>query len=358
MDPNGMPDRSSAWVHVTPAEAGFADDIGARLDDAVCSGRTWNLHGIVIVRRGRLVLERYYDGEDYCWGRPLGHVTFGPETLHDLRSVTKSITSLLYGIALAQGRVPPPQSPLLAQFPEYPDLAADPKRSPITVGHVLSMTMGTDWNEQLPYTTPENSEIAMELAPDRYRFVLERRVVEPPGRNWIYSGGATALVGHMIARGTGRPLPEFARSVLFDPLGIGESVWTAGSDGIASAASGLRLAPRDLARIGQMIVQRGQWQGSEVVPARWLDAAFEKRTTCDPARDFGYHWYTGTAAVGAGARPERWVGAIGNGGQRLYVLPGIDLSVVFTAGNYDTPDQWKPPTIALREIILPALKPD
>jgi CubicO group peptidase (beta-lactamase class C family) len=311
----------------------------------------------VIVRRGRLVLERYYDGQDYCWGQPLGHVAFGPDTLHDLRSVTKSVTSLLYGIALAQGRVPPPEARLLAQFPDYPDLMADPKRSAITVGHVLSMTMGTDWNEQLPYTTPENSEIAMELAPDRYRFVLERGVVEPPGRNWIYSGGATALIGHMIARGTGRPLPEFARSVLFDPLGIGESVWTAGSDGIASAASGLRLVPRDLARIGQMIVQRGQWQGSEVVSPRWLDAAFEKRATCDPARDFGYHWYTGTAAVGAAVTHARWVGAIGNGGQRLYVLPELDLSVVFTAGNYDTPDQWKPPTIALREIILPALKP-
>jgi CubicO group peptidase (beta-lactamase class C family) len=354
-----MPDRSAAyWAHITPVEAGFAKDIGEQLDAAVASRRTWNLHGIVIARRGRLVLERYYAGDDYSWGQPLGRVAFGPDTLHDLRSVTKSVTSLLYGIALAQGRVPPPEAPLLAQFPEYPDLAADPKRAAITVGHVLSMTMGTDWNEQLPYTTPENSEFAMELAPDRYRYVLERAVVEPPGKTWIYSGGATALLGHMIARGTGHPLHAFARAALFDPLGIGDSVWTAGSDGIVSAASGLRLVPRDLARIGQMIVQRGQWQGHEIVPESWLDAAFTKRTTCDPLRDFGYHWYTGTAAVGSAGAQERWIGAIGNGGQRLYVLPRLELSVVFAAGNYDTPDKWKPPTIAFREIILPALTPD
>ena len=101
-----------------------------------------------------------------------------------------------------------------------------------------------------------------------------------------WGGGSGTAAGHYATvngirlyyedRGTGRPLHAFARAVLFDPLGIGESVWAAGSDGIASAASGLRLVPRDLARIGQMIVQRGQWQGREVVPGAWLDAAFTK----------------------------------------------------------------------------------
>ena len=127
--------------------------------------------------------------------RPLGSVTFGPDTLHDLRSVTKSIVGLLYGIALDRGLVPSPDAPLLAQFPEYPDLAADPQRAHLTVMNALNMTLGMEWDEQLPYADPTNSEIAMERVPDRYRFILDRPFVAVPGERWIYSGGAVALLG-------------------------------------------------------------------------------------------------------------------------------------------------------------------
>ncbi len=105
------------------------------------------MHAVIVVRGGRLVLERYFEGTDDARGKPLGVVRFGPDTLHDLRSVSKSIVGLLYGIALVQGKVPPPEQPLMQSFPEYPDLAADPGRQRLTLHHVLSMTMGTDWDE-------------------------------------------------------------------------------------------------------------------------------------------------------------------------------------------------------------------
>src|SRR5437870_13306132 len=92
------------WQKAAPADAGFAPDIESRLDKLITSGRAWKLHGVVILRKGALVLERYDAGEDEVWGRPIGHVAFGPETLHDLRSVTKSILGLLYGLALARGK--------------------------------------------------------------------------------------------------------------------------------------------------------------------------------------------------------------------------------------------------------------
>jgi CubicO group peptidase (beta-lactamase class C family) len=97
------------WLSISPDEAGFASDLEARLDKAVAEKRVWNLHGVVIVRRGRLVLERYFEGDDNARGRPLGKVAFKPDTLHDLRSASKSIVGLLYGIALAYGKVPPPE---------------------------------------------------------------------------------------------------------------------------------------------------------------------------------------------------------------------------------------------------------
>jgi CubicO group peptidase (beta-lactamase class C family) len=336
------------WQSVAPADAGFAPDLEARLDKLIADKRAWNLHGVVVVRGGRLVLERYFTGPDWAIIRDLGHVTFGPDTLHDMRSVTKSIVGLLYGIALEQEKVPPPEAPLFASFPDYADLAAGRER--LTIHHVLTMTMATDWDEMtVPYSNPANSEIAMEFAPDRYRYVLERRVVGEPGGRWSYSGGATALLGRIIAQGTGKPLPDFAREVLFDPLGIGPTEWFSGRDGVHSAASGLRMTPRDLARIGMMMAGGGMAGDRRVVPAPWIARSTEPVVAVDFWR-FGYHWYIGD--VEFGPRRERCWGAFGNGGQRLWVLPSLQIAVAITAGNYNTTDQWLPPTRLLYEVVL------
>src|SRR5215813_7156797 len=125
-----------------------------RLDETLKAGQANGLHAVVVVRDGRTLLEYYGTDEDFTWGTSLGVVAFGPETLHDIRSVTKSITALLYGIALGEGRVPDPAEPLLRQFPEYPDLVADPERAGITVEHALTMSLGLEWREDVPYDNP------------------------------------------------------------------------------------------------------------------------------------------------------------------------------------------------------------
>ena len=208
------------WTVAKPEAAGFAPDLGTRLAAGIRSGLLRGLHGIVVSRGDSIVLERYYTGADEAWGRPLGHVEFSRAQLHDLRSVTKSIVGLLYGIALDRGLVPDPSAPLLAQFPEYSDLAVDPARSQLTIGQALSMTLGLEWDEQRPYSDPANSEIAMENAADRYRYALDRPFAATPGARWIYSGGAVALIGGIIAKGSGKPLADFAQETLFAPLGI------------------------------------------------------------------------------------------------------------------------------------------
>ena len=120
------------WLSVSPGEAGFRSDVEALLDKAITEKRVWNLHGVVIVGKGRLVLERYFQGDDSARGRPLGEVGFRADTLHDLRSVSKSIVGLLYGIALADGKVPPPDAQLLPHSlntqtsPPTPHAAAGP----------------------------------------------------------------------------------------------------------------------------------------------------------------------------------------------------------------------------------------
>jgi CubicO group peptidase (beta-lactamase class C family) len=312
------PTALADWESVAPEQAGFAPDLADRLDRAVRNGRLSNLHAMVVARGGRLVLERYYDGPDERWGEPLGTVSFGPKVKHDLRSVSKSIVGLLYGIALADGQVPAPDQPLVDHFP-YPDLAADPARRRVRIAHALSMTLGTEWDETLPYTDPRNSEIAMEMAPDRYRFVLERPTVAEPGSRWVYNGGATALLAHLIAEGTGRQLHEYAQEKLFAPLGITDTEWVLGSNGEPAAASGLRMRPRDLARVGQLVLDQGRAGDRQLVPAAWLDASFEPRVPSEADLAYGYQWWLWPRESRANGR--RWMAGFGNGGQRLTIMP-------------------------------------
>jgi CubicO group peptidase (beta-lactamase class C family) len=124
----------------------------------------------------------------------------------------------------------------------------------------------------------------------------------------------------------------------------------AGADGVASPASGLRLRPRDLARIGQLVLARGQWAGREIVPAAWLAAALRPQVRIAEDFDYGYQWYLGTLNAPGGG-PVRWVGGMGNGGQRLFVIAALDLVVAITAGNYDGDDQSTTPTAVLDEVV-------
>src|ERR1700744_1071518 len=346
---------ATALEPAAPEIMGFAPGLTERFATLQDAGRLLNVHGVVALRRGRLVFERYMAGTDVAWDRPLGNVEFTADTLHDMRSVAKSIVGRLYGIALGNSHVPVPDQPLLAQFPEYADLAKDPDKARLTIAHALTMTMALKWNEDLPWV--HSDEVEMEKAPDRYRFVLERPMLGAPGKGYIYNGGATALLGRLIERGTGLDLHGFAKTALFEPLGIGASEWGNGTDGIASAASGLRLTPRDLARIGQMIVMGGKWEGRPVVPADWLEASFRPAAVVDDGRRYGYQWYVGELALPGktGTVGTKWAGAFGLGGQRLFVFPELEFVLVVTAGNYVTEDQARAPIAILREVFLAGL---
>jgi CubicO group peptidase (beta-lactamase class C family) len=347
------------WLPITPVDAGFAPDLEARLDKAIADKRVWNLHGLVVLRGDRLVLERYFEGEDRARDiGAIGRIAFKPDTMHDLRSCSKSIVGLLYGIALQQGKVPPPEAPLFSAFPEYADLAGKDGRDRLTIRHVLTMTMGTDWDESsLVYSDPRNSETAMDEAPDRYRYILERPVIGTPGERWTYCGGATALLARMIAKGSGKTLHEFARENLFDPLGIGRTEWAAGRDGEPIAASGARMAVRDLARIGTLMLHAGKVGERAVVPADWITRCTTPVVSVDEVRRYGYQWFMLDIAFGkpkgwAVGRLERQWMAQGEGGQRLFIIPALQLVVAITAGNYEREDQGIPPTRILREVVL------
>ena len=172
----------------SPAARDF--EVEGKIQQAFAEGKLKGLHGMLVTLRGKTFAEVYFKGKDQSWGTPTGVRQHGPDTLLDLRSVTKSIVSLLYGIALSESVVPRPESSLVAGFPEYVHLASDVERQNIRVANALTMQMGIEWNEDLPYDDPRNSEIAMEYAKDRYQFVLEQKIISEPGKKWHYNGRA------------------------------------------------------------------------------------------------------------------------------------------------------------------------
>ncbi len=327
----------------------------AVLKDEIRAGQFSNVHSVLIDVHGKQVAEWYFSGDDARRGVDQGVVAFDANTLHDIRSSTKSIVSLLFGIALKDGAIKSLDTPIFDYFPEYKDLQT-PQTVRITLRDLLRMSSGLHWDEySFPYTDPRNSENAMDAAPDRIRYLLSLASDTAPGTRFRYSGGDVALIGAVIARATKMPLDDFARIKLFAPLGIGHFEWTKDDHGVPIAASGLRMRPADMMAMGELVRNHGRYRGRQIVARDWIDAATSRQIGIDtgspcgaegtdrPAGlgylQYGYFWWGGPGC--ADRQEDLWFGAMGNGGQRITVDPARDAVIVTTAGLYDSPEQGK-----------------
>ena len=251
----------------------------ARLDPAVlCAMRESldgrpeaNVHAVVVLRNGRLVFETYRTGDDRNWGTRLGTVTYNPQMLHDVRSVSKSIVSLLIGIAIDRNLIASAKEPVFSYFPEYGAIKTTEKDA-ITLSDLLTMSAGLGANENVAWSSPSNTERQMYESADPYKTVLERKMWNKPGQVWNYNSGCTMLLAAVLQKATGKSLLAFAKEALFDPIGIDEFVWTTVQpSGVPAAGGGLRLRPLDMAKIGQLILNHGQWNGAQIVSNKWIE---------------------------------------------------------------------------------------
>ena len=327
-------------------KTGTADSVGldparlAALTVSARSGADTGVHAILIERGGLLVYEEYFDAPDQRWGTSLGRITMTPTTLHDLRSVTKSVVSALVGIAVAEGRIKSLDQPVVEWFPEFPELNTAERRR-MTLSHALGMTAGLQWDEDIPYTDPRNDEIRMTNDSQPLRFALSRPFAHPPGEEWTYNGGLTHVMAAVLERATKQSIEEYARIKLFDPLGIDTVQWIGDLAGMPAAASGLRLRPRDLAKFGSLFLHGGQWNGKQIIPATWVESStrrqfrFRPRAGADSTGQFGYghFWWYNCYPTPAGLIEART--AVGNGQQRIFVMPGLDMVVTIFAGRYN-----------------------
>ncbi|HEV7992979.1 MAG TPA: serine hydrolase [Gemmatimonadaceae bacterium] len=360
---------SDGWTTATPESMGVD---ARRLATLTASVRAWpelGVHAILIERSGRLIYEEYFDGFDERWGTPRGHVSMARDSLHDLRSVTKSVVSALVGLALADGAIKSLDQPVVEWFPEYPDLnTADRRR--LTLRHVLGMTSGLQWDESIPYSDPKNDEIGMTRDAQPLRYVLSRPFASQPGAEFNYNGGLVQVMAAVIERAVKMPIQQYARTRLFAPLGIDTVEWVGDLAGMPSAASGLRLRARDLAKFGSLYLHGGRWNGRQVLPADWVaqstrrqfrfaSAAARDRsagaTEADGAFGYAYFWWYSCYPTPRGRVEART--AVGNGQQRVFVLPGLDMVVTILSGRYnDFTTGNTLGTRVLREHLIPAVR--
>ena len=328
--------RDDAWPVALVDEDKLIDRAAlCRMADRLAALSAPNLHAVLVVRAGKLAFERYYRGADEVPGRFYGsrveNINFHADTLHNVKSVSKSVASLVLGIAVDRGLIGSVNDPIFSFFPELSDLRS-PEKERIQLSHALSMSMGLEWVEATPTTGDyDNDEARMNMASDPCRYVLSRPVRAPAGDTFFYNTGALRLVSAIIHKVTGRPLDEFARAALFEPLGIAAAEW-ARVKGDADAGGGLRLRPRDMAKIGQLVLTDGRWNDRQIVSRAWIGTSTAPKLKATDGMTFGYLWWLGRSRHNG--RDIKWNDAFGRGGKSIRVVPELDLVVLVTAGYY------------------------
>ncbi len=318
-----------------------------------------NVHAVLVARSGKLVFERYFSGSDevpsLLFGSRLKNVVFDADTLHDVKSVSKSVASLAVGIAIDRGLIRSVNESIFSFFPEYADLRS-PEKDQILLKHVLTMSMGVAWVEATPATGENNDESRMHRAADPSRYVLGLASTSSPGQEFLYNTGALTLVSAIVRKATGSPLDEFAREALFEPLGITDVEWSR-VKGDTDAGGGLRLRPRDMAKIGQLVLSGGRWNDRQIVSGDWIATSTTSKIKATDDQYYGYLWWLGRARTEAGV--VNWIGALGRGGQSIRIVPERNLVVAVTAGYYQdySPQAFKLQFGVFRDVLWAIPRP-
>lgn len=237
-----------------------------------------------------------------------------------------------------------------------PDLA-DLRRRAMTLEDLLTMRSGIDWNEMISYDDETNSCTQLEASDAWIRFVLDRPMREDPGTRFDYNSGVSVLLGKIVRVATGQRIDAYAREKLFEPLGISDFYWKETPDGEIDTEGGLYLSAPDLARVAQLFLRKGMWNGQQIVSPAWVEASVTPHVADvnpDNPRDnrgYGYQWWIPEHRDGKAVRYQ----GSGYGGQFPIVVPELDLVIVFNAWNiHDRPERST--QMAVRDVILPAVR--
>ena len=348
-------DRSwprGTWEVSTPAREGLDEQAILKLDAEIRSGKHGYVDSMLVTRNGRIVFEATYPrdykainanrmtGESGPWNYydATWHPYYKGSDLHTMQSTTKSVMSALVGIAIARGDLPGVNATLGELLPHRK--ITDPAKAAITLDNILTMRPGFEWLEdQVSYWDPRNDATRVELTNDWVGYLLQKPVAVPQGTTYNYNSTNTQLMSEIVSTATGRPLDEYAKEFLFNPIGIQSWYWKSAPEGFRDVAGGLFLAPRDLARFALLYERKGEWNGKQVIPAAWIERSVQSHvkdvSPGDPNDNFGYGYQWWVFNDGSDGKPVMF-GTRGWGGQFGLVVPSLNVVAVFTGWNvYD-----------------------
>jgi len=365
---NPHPDVGSVWRKGTPASVGLDGKALASFDADLASGKYMLVDSFQVFRCGEEVFERKYAHDytqiyareaktkgplnarltgPYNYFDPHWHPYYHGTDMHTMQSVSKTVTSVILGIAITRGDF---RADLKTHVLKFFDVAkvknVDDRKRRMTLQNILTMTTGLDWNEEVPYDDPRSDSSRMEATDDWVQYVIDKPMATEPGKAFNYSSGATELLAYIFQKETGEDIDAYGEKYLFAPLGI-EHHWKRTYRGLVDTEGGLYLKGEDLAKIGYLYLHAGIWNGKQLVSKEWVKESLAPHVDAEENFKYGFKWWlypmTGKYA---------WM-ARGFGGQWLMVFPDKSLIVVFTG--------WEilkdpAPTTDLVDRLLPAIK--
>jgi hypothetical protein len=349
--------HAQTWRMSTPEQEGLRSAPLAVLVDSIKSGRYGNVDRLVVVKNGKLVLNEHFPrnyneisrgkrtpigcGVDACtdsselhefnYLHPTWHPFYRGRPVHTLQSVTKSVSATLIGVALGRGEIKSVTEPLLSFFDAYDLSKVDPRLRKATLADLLTMRSGIEWHETDRPLNETNTTLQLERSRDWMTFTLSQPMDAEPGVKWAYNSGGSALIAEIIRKATGQHIDAYAEKYLFGPLGIRDYHWKKTPTGHPDTEGGLYLEAEDLARIGQLYLNDGVWNGKRILPPGWAKEATARHVANIAANPnspgYGYQWWRYDRR---GA--DVWAGN-GFGGQFIIVLPAHNIVAVTNSWN-------------------------
>ncbi|HEX4950595.1 MAG TPA: serine hydrolase [Blastocatellia bacterium] len=317
---------TSGWRTATPESQGIDSEVLATAINTARQQGT-NIHSLLVVRNNYLVAEVYfypYDGK----------------VPHDLASVTKSITATLIGLAIEQRKVKSVEQKALSFFSKNKIANKDGRKEKITIEHLLTMSSGLNCISK----GGEPTLWEMLNQTDNVQYMLDLPMVAEPGSNFVYCSGGMHLLSAIISNAMGMRAEAVAQKFLFEPIGIKQAIWPFDPQGINHGFGNLHLLPRDMAKLGVLMMNQGKWDNRALVPTEWVQNMTRSHIKTGNPRDYGYGWWVYPAG---NLIPFE---ASGRGGQQISVIPSKNAVIVLNGGGFNAGEFMK--------LVLPAIKSD
>ncbi|MEO9872139.1 serine hydrolase domain-containing protein [Ekhidna sp.] len=299
------------------------------------------LHSVLLVKNGRLIIEEYFNN-------------YSVNKQHDLRSTTKSIRSILMGIAIDEGFIVSIEDPISKYLKSHSvSKNQDSRKKEISIKHLLTMSTGLDCNDWDKKSAGQEDKVYKKK--DWIQYTLDLPMINDPGTVSTYCSMGVLLIAEIISQASGLAIDEFAEKYLFNPLGITNVSWGhTSSKEVIPSGKRIYMTSRDMAKIGQLVLNKGKWDNTQVVSSKWIEESTTPKTKITGI-DYGYLWWN----IPFKAKEQVVLSktATGNGGQYIMILPELDMVAVFTGGAYNSQED-KLPFAIMNNVLLPTFDSD